>query len=106
MMDRLIEIIVLLYMDDVLCISINAENVLKKNIGKYFLIKPGSDVHPNIYLGNKVLKVNLENGVESWSFSSSQKVQNAVLDVETYIKKLDTKLPKKDPAPFTSSCRT
>ena len=32
----------------------------------------------------------------------SQYVQNAVSNVETYIKKLDIKLPNKYPAPFTS----
>ena len=54
---------VLLYVDDELCIYINSENVLTNEIGKYFHIKPGSVEYPNIYLGNKVSKVTLYNGV-------------------------------------------
>ena len=45
---------VLLYVDDALCISMNAENVLRNEIGKYFFIKPKSIAPPKIYLGNKV----------------------------------------------------
>ena len=40
----------------------NAKNVLKNDIGKYFLIKPGYVGYPNIYLGNTVSKVTLGNG--------------------------------------------
>ena len=52
---------VILCVDDALCISMNAEKVLKNDIGNHLLIKPGSVVYPNIYLGNKVSKVNLDN---------------------------------------------
>ena len=92
----------ILYVDDALCISTNSEDVLKNEIGKYFLIKSGSVGYPNIYLGNKVLKVTLDNGFEAWSFSSSQYVQNYVSNFEKYLKKFDMKLPMKAPAPFTS----
>ena len=47
----------------------------------------------------------LDNGVEAWSFSFSQYVQNAVSNVKTYLKKLDMKLPKKSPALFISGYR-
>ena len=96
---------VLLYVDDALCISMNDENVLNNEIGGYFLIKIGSVRYPNIYIGNKVSKVTLDNRVEGWSFSSSQHVHNDVSNVEIYIKNLDMKLPKKAPAPFTSDYR-
>ena len=49
-----------------------AENILRNEIGKYFVIKPGSISTPKIYLGNKVSKVILKNGVLIGSFSSSQ----------------------------------
>ena len=96
---------VILYVDCALCISINAENVLKNKIVKYFLIKLGSDGYPNIYLGNMVSKVTLHNVVEAWSLSSSQYVQNSAFNVETYLKKLDMKVPKKDPTSFASGYR-
>ena len=56
---------VLLYVDDCLCISMNAEKVIKTEIGRYFIIKPNSVGSPDIYLGNKVTKVTLENDVEA-----------------------------------------
>ena len=37
---------VLLYVDDALCINVNAENVLWSEIGKYFFIKPKSVGYP------------------------------------------------------------
>ena len=40
---------VLLYVDDALCISMNAENILRKEIGKYFYVKEGSVGPPSIY---------------------------------------------------------
>ena len=45
---------VLLYVDDALCISMNSENFLRNEIGKYFFIKPKSVGPPEIYLGNKI----------------------------------------------------
>ena len=76
---------VLLYVDDTLCISCNGEDVLRNEIGKYWLIKEGSIGPPTIYLGNKVSKVTLENGVSAWSFSSSQYVQSTVENVKKYL---------------------
>ena len=77
---------VLLYEDDVLCISMNAENVLQNEIGKYFFITPKSVGPPKIYLGNKVSQVTLDNGATTWVFSSLQYVQNAVGNVEKYLR--------------------
>ena len=96
---------VLLYVDDALCISCDAENVLKNQTGRYFVIKDGSVGPPTIYLGNKVSKVTLENGVEAWSFSSSQYVQNAVNNVEEYLHKLGKCLPKKATSPLSNNYR-
>ena len=96
---------VLLYVDDALCISQNGKHVLEKEIGKYFYIKDGSVGPPTIYLGNKVSKVTLENGQQAWAFSSSQYVQNAVKNIETYLKKQGKALPTKAPAPFSNDYR-
>ena len=96
---------VLLYVDDALCISMDATNVLNHQIGKYFYIKEGSVGPPTLYLGNKVSKVTLENGADAWSFSSSQYVQNAVHNVEEYLSKQNKALPRKATAPFSSNYR-
>jgi len=96
---------VLLYMDDALCISENAEHILRKEIGKYFYVKEGSVGPTSIYLGNKVSKVTLENGVDAWSFSSSQYVQAAVSNVEDYLKQRGKSLPAKAPAPIAAGYR-
>ena len=69
---------------------------------KYWTMKPGSLGPPTIYLGNKVSKVTLENGVKAWSFSSSQYVQGAVSNVETYLKKQNKLLPRKCPTPLSA----
>ena len=83
----------------------NAENVLRKEIGKYFFIKPKSIGPPKIYLGNKVSKVTLDNGVDAWSFSSSQYVLNAVKNVEKHLKAQNRTVPKRAKSPFTSNYR-
>ena len=43
---------VLLYTDDILCVSCNAENVVRDEIGKYFTLKDELVGPPDIYLGN------------------------------------------------------
>eukprot|EP00957_Ditylum_brightwellii_P015948 1201034-Ditylum_brightwellii.AAC.2 len=63
---------VLLYVDDTLCLSHCPKHVLEKEIGKCWFMKKHSIGEPSIYLGNKVSRVLLENGVVAWSFSSSQ----------------------------------
>ena len=82
---------VLLYVDDALVISENAEAILRKELGKYFEVKEESIGPPDHYLGGKVRKVQLENGVNAWAFSSSQYVQNAVKTVEAYLSKEENK---------------
>ena len=96
---------VLLYVDDALCISQRAESVIRTEIGKYFYVKEESIGAPKIYLGNKVSKVTMENGIKAWSFSSSQYVQAAVANVEDYLKKHGKSLPTKASAPISNGYR-
>ena len=96
---------VLLYVDDALAISHRPKEVLEKEIGKYWILKPSSIGPPKIYLGNKVSTVTLENGVLAWSFSSSQYVQSAIANVERYLKGKDESLPKRASAPFSANYR-
>ena len=78
---------VLLYMDDALMISDNAEFILRNEIRRYFELKESSIGPPMMYLGAGIRNVKLDNGMEAWAASSSQYVQALVRNVEEYIEK-------------------
>ena len=56
---------VLLYTDNILVISERGEHVLRNGIGKYFELKEKSIGPPSQYLGGKMRKVMLKNGIEA-----------------------------------------
>ena len=60
---------ILLYVDDILAIHHDAMSVLNE-IHLFFHIKPESKGDPTAYLGAKLRKVTLPNGVKAWSDSS------------------------------------
>ena len=76
---------VLLYVDDALVVFENAESILRNELGRYFELKEESIGPAEHYLGGKVRKVQLENGVHAWAFHSSQYVQTAVKNVMAYL---------------------
>ena len=99
---------ILLYTDDALVISENAENILRRELGRYFQLKEESIGPPKLYLGGHVRKVTLENGVQAWAFSSSQYVQAAVKNVESYLEKREGRawsLPSKAETPLKTTYR-
>ena len=99
---------VLLYTDDALVISENAEQILRDELGRYFELKEESIGAPSIYLGGRVRKVQLENGVWAWSFGSSQYVNAAVKNVEAFLAKEENsrwKLPRKAETPLATTYR-
>ena len=57
------------------------------------MLKEESIGPPDIYLGGKLRELTLENGIKAWSFSSSQYVQSAVQNVETYLKEKVKEFP-------------
>ena len=63
---------ILLYTNDVLCVSEFPERILRKEPDKYFKLKPNSIGPPKLYLGSGIRKVELENGAKGWAASSSQ----------------------------------
>ena len=96
---------VLLYVDDALAVSENAESILRNELGRYFELKGWT---PRSLLRRPIRKAQLENGVNAWAFSSSQYVQTAVKNVETYLKSEDSKcwrMPKKADTPLTTTYR-
>ena len=96
---------VLLYVDDCLVISENAERILRQEIGVHFTLKPDSIKPPSQYLGGKLSNVTLVNGQKAWSFSPSQYVQEAVRNVEDHLAKLNRKLPTNNKTPMVTSYR-
>ena len=96
---------VLLYTDDALVCSENAERILREEIGKYFDLKEASIGTPDIYLGGKISKVQLENEVVPYTFSSSQYVKNAIDNVEKYLEMRNAKLPCRANTPLSPNYR-
>ena len=62
---------VLLYVDDFLCIHHDGVSTIKI-IDKYFQMKEGSIGDPDLYLGAKLRKTRLFNGVEAWATSPAK----------------------------------
>ena len=99
---------ILLYVDDALVVSENAESILHNELRRYFHLKEESIGPPTVYLGGRVCKVQLENGIWAWSFSLSQYVQSAVKNVEEYVGKYKNsylKILSKAETPLTTSYR-
>ncbi len=96
---------VLLYTDNALVISEQGEHILRNEIGKYFELKEESIGPPDIYLGGKMQKVQLKNGLYAWAFGSSHYVQAAVNNVETYLRGKHLVLPTRADTPLSSNYR-
>ena len=96
---------VCLYTDDALVISYDLEPVIRYQIGKYWQVKEESIGPPDIYLGNKVSKIELSTGQQCWSFSSSQYVKAAVNNVQQYLTQQGLSLPKRASSPLTPGYR-
>ena len=92
---------VLLYVDDILSIHHDAMSQIK-SIDKYFHVKPDSMGDPDMYLGAKLRKVTLPNGVEAWSASPAKYVREAVKNIQEYLREdmPGVRLPKKAASPF------
>jgi hypothetical protein len=75
-----------IYTDDILCISMNPREALDK-IDMFFPMKPGLIGPQDIYLGAKVTKVKLPNGVFGWVMGPSKKIQKAVTNAKEWMQK-------------------
>ena len=73
-------------MDNYLTISVNTESIVREKIRKHFLMKEASIGEPDVHLGGKVRKVELDTGERCWAFSLSQYVQKACQNVRIYLK--------------------
>ena len=92
----------LLYVDDCLSIHYDATSALDE-LDWYFQMKPGSIGDPQYYLGAKLRQCTLPNGVMAWGMSFSKYVQEAVRNVEDYLRRNQQPgLSKRATAPFPS----
>ncbi|HSN67417.1 MAG TPA: reverse transcriptase domain-containing protein, partial [Fusibacter sp.] len=90
----------LLYVDDVLCIHHDAMSQIAR-LDKYFTMKkPYGDI--DMYLGAKVRKCTLPNGVEAWGLSPAKYIRAAVDNVKRYLAEHSLSLPKRASTPFAS----
>jgi len=71
---------ILFWVDDALCIHHSARTELER-LDKYFMMKPGSIGNPDMYLGAKIKKTQLENGVWAWAQSSSKYINESVNNI-------------------------
>jgi hypothetical protein len=96
---------ILIYVDDILCVHHDPGTSLAQ-IDKYFKMKPSSIMEPTFYLVAKLKKTVMPNDVVSWGMSSSKYVQEAVQNMQEYLKEnRDRKLKKKASAPFEATFR-
>ena len=93
---------ILCYVDDIMVIHHEARPILDL-IDKYMKLKESSVGDPDIYLGAKLRKMKMPNGVLAWGISPSKYVQEAVKNCEAYLKDNypdDYELTKYAPNPF------
>jgi hypothetical protein len=93
----------LLYVDDVLVIGHDAMDILNKIDFYCFKMKPDSkEGDPNMYLGSKIRKFKIPNGVEAWvQLPRRMCIQEACKNVKQHIqKKYNASLPKGALEPF------
>eukprot|EP00970_Alexandrium_tamarense_P013767 scaffold3678_cov106-Alexandrium_tamarense.AAC.1 len=83
----------------------DAEDIIRKEIGKYSELKEESIGPPDIYLGGKMRRVVLDHGSKAWAFGSSQYVQHAVKNVEEYLKGRGESLPARASSPISNNYR-
>jgi hypothetical protein len=96
---------ILIYVDNILCVHHEPGTSLAQ-IDKYFKMKSGSIMEPTFYLGAKLKKTVMPNGVVDWGMSSRKYIQAEVQNVQEYLKENgDRKLNKKASAPFDATYR-
>jgi hypothetical protein len=93
----------LVYVDDVLCISHDGEATMK-GIQETFKLKGDKIDVPTHYLGAQVAK-KVINGVTCWTMSSEQYIKAAITNVEAKLDKEGQRLPSRCPTPIKTGYR-
>jgi hypothetical protein len=92
---------ILIYVDDILCVH-HDPGMPDAKLDSSFKIKKGSIQVPTFYLGVKLKKTVLPNGMVDWDTSNRKCVQCAVQNIQENLVVLpgSKKPPKKPPTPF------
>jgi hypothetical protein len=92
---------ILIYVDDILCVHHDPGTLLAK-LDEYFKMKEGSIQVPTFYLGAKLKKNVIPNGVIAWGMSSRNYLHYAVQNVQEYPAALPgyRNMLKRSPATF------
>jgi hypothetical protein len=92
---------ILVYVDDVLCISHNPLKSMKR-IQTDFKLKEDKMEPPDVYLGATIARMKLADGKTCWTMSPELYVKSAVANVEEELARQDKRLPSKCVTPFSS----
>ena len=92
----------LVYNDDIMVICKDPKLVLQ-HLDMYFKVKDNSIHPPNIYLGGKLRPVMLPSGKICWGHSASKYVQEAVHNLEDWLKEQNSKHPTRCDTPMSTS---
>ena len=92
---------ILVYVDDVLCISHDPLKSMKQ-IQTSFKLKEDKMEPPDVYLGATIARMTLADGKTCWTMSPEQYVKSAVTNVEEDLAKHGKRLPSKCVTPFSS----
>eukprot|EP00804_Cyclotella_cryptica_P001676 CCRYP_009051-RA/>CCRYP_009051-RA protein AED:0.08 eAED:0.08 QI:0/0/0/1/0.5/0.6/5/0/841 len=93
---------ILCYVDDLLVVHHNPKRIMDR-INSFLPLKPDSVGPPEMYLGAKLKRKTSEDGTTAWGLSPAKYVQQAVKNVETFLKnnlKGRFSLPKRGDNPF------
>jgi len=88
---------VLVYTDNILCLSTDPGSILNK-MDQRFLLKPDSIGSPTRYLGASVKKFQKEDGEWCWAMGSEQYVKEAVRNVSNWLSLRGLKLKSRAPS--------
>ena len=92
---------ILCYVDDVLAISEDPEQILK-GVQMKFKLKEDKMEPPEIYLGAEMSQIDNENGDLHWAMSADKYCNALVSNVEEMLAKKGLRLPSKCPTPLSS----
>ena len=87
---------ILVYTDDILCLSVDPQSVLDM-LDQRFLLKPESRGHPKVYLGADIGKWTFEETPDQqyWSMGSQTYVKESIRNVENYLERKGKGLKQK-----------
>ena len=93
---------VLLYVDDIMAIRTKSMEVLEW-LNHYFMIKPGSIMSPDIYLGGKLCSNTLPTGGKAWCSITNSYVQALVANMEKRLVEWGLQLMQGGKIPMSAS---